>query len=121
MGNHENCVRMSIDAGCSLTITDQLNQTPLDSAIKIFGSKHRVVKLLRGQNVPPLKPNTKSALKIDNIRAAALDGSLMNYFDVHDVEFSVVAKLIAYQEISTIMENILQILWFGGDVESRTP
>jgi len=112
--NHEDCVRMLINAGCSLT-SKVGNWTPLDLA-KRYG-RERVVKLLKKEHVPHLKTNGTSVSEMQRVKTAAMEGSLTDYFDVHDVDCSIVRKLMASQGVAMKMENILQILWFGGDLE----
>merc|ERR1719397_925793 len=118
MYNRETCVRILIDAGCDLKIRDCNNETALDIAKK-YGDMQRVVKLLKRQHVPPMKKKEKQVSKIDRIKTAAVEGSLTKYFDMHMVESLVVEKLMASQGVATKMENILQVLWFGGKLEFK--
>jgi len=118
MYNQETCIRMLIDAGCDLGIRDYNNETALDIAKK-YGDMQRVVKLLKRQYVPPLRRKEKQVSKIDRIKTAAVEGSLAKYFDMHMVEILVVEKLMATQGVATKMENILQVLWFGGKLEFK--
>jgi len=113
----ENCVRKLIEAGCSRTIKDDDGKTALDVA-KQFGEK-RLIKLLNGEYVPPLVTKAKNLSKLDRIITASVDGSLSNYFDVHKVEYALVAKLMSLQGVATKIENILQVLWFGGELEHK--
>jgi len=117
--NHEGCVRLLIDARCSLTKVDNYNCTALDIVRKKFGDNNRVVKLLKGQNVPPLKSKGKGFSKISRIKLAAMEGSLAIFFDKHCVEHSVVDKLMVLEGVAKNMENSLQVLWFGGNIEAR--
>jgi len=118
MYNQESCIRILINAGCNLKLRDYNNETALDIAKK-YGDMKRVVKLLKRQHVPPLKKKEKQVSKIDRIKTAAIEGSLTKYFDMHLVESSVVEKLMASQGVATKMENILQVLWFGGKLEVK--
>jgi len=117
MYSQENCIRILVDAGSEVNVAGYNRETALDLGRR-FGSKVRIMKLLNGEKVPPLK--TKSAKKMsmmDQAKTAAVEGTLTKFFDMKDVEFSMVKKLMASQGVATKLENIFQVLWFGGNIE----
>jgi len=53
------------------------------------------------------------------LKKAAVEGSLAKFLDVQEVPLSRISELLSTQSAVSSLENILQTLWFGGDIEHR--
>merc|ERR1719193_396647 len=114
--SHENCVRVLLAARSDVRARDKVGKTALDYC-KL--RDQRINELLRGIEIPVegIADERKEEKVLDEIVAAARDGSLIDYFDNNDVKLSVVAKMLATRAVVTTSENVFQALWLGGDIE----
>jgi len=114
--NRVECARLLVKAGCSQTIRDKKDETALDRAKRF--DKPLITELLQGGSPPKISKNTD---QLRTIKRAAREGSLSlaNYFDNNLVECSIVENLLTLKEVAASMANILQVLWFGGQLEQK--
>jgi len=81
--------------------------------------------LLDGKRTATPRAN-KNMLIFDEMREAGIEECLGQFFDrQHDVPISLISQLLASRVGVSSLENLLQILWFGGNIEhkylKRTP
>jgi len=116
--NKENCVRILIKAGCPPEILDYKDKTALDYA-KEYNLMERIGRLLQGEEVPQLSTKRSSRYALmEEAKTAALEGRLSAFFDRHNVDHSICSELLATQMVASKVHNILQVLWFGGNVDN---
>jgi len=53
------------------------------------------------------------------LKKAAVQGSLTDFLDVESIPSSLMSELLATQIAVSSLENLLQTLWFGGDVDYK--
>jgi ankyrin repeat protein len=121
---HEGCVRRLLSAKASVGVTNNAGKTALDKALEKLRSHgtqnyNRIVKLLRGETVGFPSDKYKTHSKLDDLRNAAIEGSLARFFDDQNVPQSLISELFTTSSAVTSLENTLQILWFGGNVEQK--
>jgi len=78
----EECVRLLLDAGCYVS-PDLINVCEfMFDGNPLF---ERVLNLLKGQNVPPLRPKISDTIttEIEDILTAAMEGTFTDYLDIH--------------------------------------
>jgi len=122
-GNEE-VVRILLSAGAAVSVKDRAGMSALDYALKNFLkestlSRKRIVRLLRGETVFTLSGTDKKHSKFDELKEAAIEGSLAEFLDIQDVPESCISELLATQAAVSSLENLLQTLWFGGNIEQR--
>jgi len=114
--DQEESVRILMEAGANQDAREYDGLTPLKIANTY--SSRRIVNLLEGEEVPRANhSNNKQVTKMDKAMVAANERSLTNFFDIHNLKQKEVSKLFASQAVATSVENILQTLWFGADVD----
>jgi len=114
-GRHEESVRLLLAAKSSCSAEDFLRRTPLDIANN--QNLKRIQNILKGEKVPRLnKLENKQVSTMDMLMTAAIENSLADFLDTHDLKRSAVSTLFSSQAVATAVENILQVLWFGADV-----
>ena len=79
----------------------------------------RIVDLLEGKTVGPLQENVPIHSKFDEMKKAAIEGSLAQFLDVNDVPHSLISKFLATKTAVSSFENLVQALWFGGNIEQK--
>jgi len=113
MMGHEACVRELLSAGCDTDIP----KTALDEV-----ENDRILRILKGENVPIMASDIEMENKVvdvDSVTQAASSGSLTDFLDINSVSIDVLSKGLMTKPVSTSMENVLQVLWCGADIESR--
>jgi hypothetical protein len=120
--NQESCIRILLDAGLSTELKTFHGDTALDTLMKFHPDNERIKKLLQGHDVPPLKKISKKSVVsiVDQLKTAAVEGTLTSFFDTHNVPHSLVCKLLGEKDVAIRIENTLQVLWFGGHIEQET-
>jgi len=123
---HESCVRALMATGCDTTVRDFGWNTALDrvnAQIKTSDNPvyQRIARLLRGENVPQLSSIfDKDTVGLHCVTQAAVSGWLTDFLDSRTVSIEVISKLLASTAAVTSLENVLQLLWFGADVETKS-
>ena len=82
----------------------------------------RISKLMMGKVVEVVDvPSDVEDSTFDEMRKAAIEDYLARFFDLQelDVPISLVSQLLATRVAVSSLENILQILWFGGDIKHK--
>jgi ankyrin repeat protein len=75
---------------------------------------------LKGEAVSVSRGETdKLTLKLDELRKAANEGSLARFLDDQDIPTCVVSKFLASEVAVRSLENVLQPIWFGGNIEEK--
>jgi len=87
------------------------------------GKNKRISLLLSGKEIseaPPVEIDVKST-QFDEMREAATEDNLGQFFDREegDVPLSLISKLLASRDGVSTLKNILQVLWFGGDIKYK--
>jgi len=123
---HESCVRILLAAKAQVDVKDNSGGSPLDYAIENFQNEGndkslRIVKLLKGQFVIPRNEleEERKKRKLEEIMEAAIEGSLARFFDVQEVPHVLVPEVLTKPATVASLENLLQTLWFGGDLEHK--
>ena len=121
---HEGCVRILLSAGARIGVKDYQGKSALDYAKYHAHGKdtvkyNRIVKLLRGETVGLSKNSYQNHSKLEELKTAAIEGSLAEFLDIQDVPHSFMSKLLPTQEAVSSLENLLQTLWFGGNIEHK--
>ena len=76
--------------------------------------------MLKGHPVPVLGAKSEeNLLLIDELESAAVEGVLARHFDSINLPQTEVSKLFAKEAVVCKVENILQVLWFGGNINHR--
>ena len=57
---------------------------------------------------------------MDELKKFAIDDSLAEFLDTQDVSHCVISKFLATQTAVSTLENILQTLWFCGNIEQKS-
>jgi len=115
--NQEEALRVLLAAGAIVGARRNDGRTTLEYARK--HASQRIQDLLIGKKVPRLKSDEKKMVSImDKAKTAAIECSLTDFFDFHELLRVEVSQLFASQAVATSVENILQLLWFGADVDS---
>jgi len=117
INSRESCIQILLDAGASVDSRTKNGKTPLEYALIYYPNNKRILQLLQGHRVKLL--GTKSDVKvrlIDKLESAAVEGLLANHFDTINVPRALVSKLFTKVAVATKVENILQVLWFGGNI-----
>jgi ankyrin repeat protein len=117
---NESCVRALLDAGIDTNIHDYKNRTALDLTLQRWKEESRPVhrrieRILRGEKLPP----QKNSVGLVRLRQEILSNTLTNFLDSHSVSTTVMSQLICRKRTCEKLENIMQALWFGADVEAR--
>jgi len=120
----EVCVQILLSARASVTERDYRGMSALDWALKNFhregtSKSERIVKLLKGDTVSILKETGKKYSQFDDMKKAAVEGCIAQFLDIHDVPHTYISKLLASRTVVGSLENLLQTLWFGGNIEQR--
>jgi len=127
---HEGCVRLLLDNKAIVETEDVRNKPPLfkKATRKVSRNQGRISRLLCGEHVKMIKQQPdERTVKYNEMREAAIEDCLGQFFDTQkkDVPISLISQLLASRVGVVSLENILQILWFGGDVKhkylKRTP
>jgi len=113
-GNLES-VMLLLAANASCSAKDSRKRTPLDIAVQ--WNFEGIEKILKGEKVQlPYRSEKKQVSKMDMLRRPAIENFLSDYLDTHDLERSAVSHLFSSQAVATSEENIVQLLWFGAEV-----
>jgi len=118
----EGCVRILLSAGAHATVKDRNGKSALDLAVEKFrregmSKNERIVKLLQGKTVKTPKETVNQHTKLDQLQKAAIGGNLAQFLDIQDVPHTVISEFLATPTAVGCLENLLQALWFGGNVE----
>jgi len=128
---HEGCVRSLLNARATVEIVKSeglkscffKKTSPRDTF-----AHNRIISLLAGEDIKRVKKQQhRRSLMFKEMRKAAIEGCLAQFFDKEEreVPMSLVSQLLASRVGVACLENILQILWFGGDIRhkylKRTP
>jgi len=117
--NKEECVRVLLDAGISLSSSRH------DSVLYLFNdvpAYERVLKLLKGEYVPLSKPKigkNSSIRTTDGVVKAAVNGLFTDYLDTYTVELSNFSGILLSPAVINQFEVCLQAVWFGADVNFK--
>jgi len=116
----ESCIRVLLDAGASLELKNKHGKTAVDIFNQYHPNNTRILKMLKGHPVPVLGAKSeKKVLLIDELESAAVEGVLARHFDSINLPQTEVSKLFAKVAVVCKVENILQVLWFGGKINHR--
>jgi len=129
---HEGCVKLLLRA--KATFETEEERVRRSSGKEFFFKKpsrfdeeknERIALLLDGKGAPTPKAKNNDLI-FDQMREAGIEECLGQFFDRQDeVPISLVSRLLASRVGVVSLENLLQILWFGGDIEhkylKRTP
>jgi len=69
--------------------------------------------------VSPLAESGDNDTKLNELTKAAGEGFLTQFLDTRNVSYSLIQQFFQKQSVFTSLENVLQTLWFGGNVEWR--
>jgi len=121
----EGTTRILLSAGACTSAVDNEGMSALDCALEKFkrtGSikYKRIVNLLKGENVISLPETDNDASQLNELKEAAARGSLTQYLDIQDVPHSLISQFLLTGNSVASLENLLQTLWFGGDLEQLT-
>jgi len=118
--NSESCIPILVAAGASLKLKNCKGETVIDEVTKYNDNHERLVKLLKGHTLPrSFTTSSKSMLYTDDLKAAALDGSLAKQFDSLNIPQIKISGLLDTDAVITNIENLLQVLWFGGNIDHK--
>jgi len=115
----ERCVQSLIYARANVEVKDNRGKAVLEVGIerRKGGIKYeRIVKLLKGETVSVPTAPSKEHTDLEQLKIAASGGFLAQFFDVHEVQHSVVSKFLASAVGVGSLENLVQALYFGGDI-----
>jgi len=127
----EGCVRILLSAKADIDARDSSGRSALDKARDYYNrskdtSNHdhtmnynRIVNLLEGKSVGPVRETAQIHSKFDEMKKAAIEGSLAQFLDVNDVRLSLISELLATRTVVGSLENLVQALWFGGNIEQK--
>ena len=79
----------------------------------------RIVDLLEGKTVGPLQETVQIHSKFDEMKKAAIERSLTQFLDVNDVPHSLISEFVATKTAVSSIKNLVQALWFGGNIEQK--
>jgi len=79
----------------------------------------RIVKLLKGETVSIRKETDIKYSQFDAMKKAAVEGCLARFLDLQDVPHTCISKFLATPTAVRSLENLLQTLWFGANLEQR--
>jgi len=113
----EDCVSVLMENSCSLQIRDKENHTALDLAEK--HNNDTIRKLLKSVSVSSILGSPRSSINRTQSEKWESDLNLAEYFDTADVPRERISSILQSKSIVLNMKNILQVLWFGGEVEHR--
>jgi len=129
---HEECVKLLVQAKAMIEREEE--RVSHDHFFKkssrwCKGKNKRISLLLLGKEVSlaPLEVKDVKSTLFDEMREAATEDYLGQFFDRKegDVPLSLISKLLASRAGVSTLKNILQVLWFGGDITykylNRTP
>jgi len=121
---NEGCVRILLSAGACVSVKDREVKSALDHALDKFHSEgmpeyERIVNLLNGSTVIPALETGNDYPKLEELQKAAIEGSLTQFLDVQDVPHALISEFLSTQSAVNNLENLLQTLWFGGEIVRR--
>jgi len=121
---YEACVRILLNEKADINVKSDEGVSALEYAKRAFIKRRttnfvRIVKLLRGEIVGLTRELGVKLTKIEELKNVLIEGSisLARYFDVQDVKLSHLSELLATSPGVASVSNLLQILWFGADIE----
>ena len=97
-----------VSAGCDTNINDDSKST-------------RIAAILRGDNVPIRTSDIDMVMKgthLGSVTQAAINGFLTDFLDTNSVNTGVISKALMTDPIIKSLENVLQVLWYGADIEN---
>ena len=91
-----------------------------EEQFKATGSTNykRILKLLAGESVNLPMESGKKKSKIFELKNAATEGCLSQFFDVQDVPHPLISEFLSTPVGVASLSNILQALWFGANIEN---
>jgi len=118
---HEDIVRILIAAKSNVSARESSRNTALDIAMRRKTGEtkftfERISKLLQGEPVDPKTGKSQEVSLVEKVISAAAEGYLVKFFDANTIDLSEVSEALVTKEISTNFENLLQILWWGGNI-----
>jgi len=121
---YEACVRILLNEGADVNAKSNEGESARGYAERAFKKERtknfvRIVRLLRGETVGlPRELGTKLT-KIEELKNVLIEGSLSlaRFFDAQDVKLTLLSELLASSPGVVYVSNLLQILWFGANVE----
>jgi len=114
-GNIE-CLHVLLKAGADVPRGEIANISRLH---QIIPNVELILEMLSGKDMSPSIRQRKKDNKlsmIEEVKTAAVEGSLASYFDTHDMKLSIISELLSLPVILKKIENILQVIWLGGNV-----
>jgi len=117
--NAEDCVRVLLNAGSSLS---EWEFAAIPSEVLAMPSYERVLKLVKGEHLPlvSVKKGKNTIVRNTNVVVtAAVEGKFTEYLDTHDVGLPVVSEILLSPVFTNSFELYLQALWFGGNVNMK--
>lgn len=114
---YERCVRLLLERKALPDVENVWGQTALDNAKKLDGN-NSIYKLLLGEDLPRLKLKKTPSLE-DQAKAAAGTADLLSWFDLNDIGVSKVSDLVASRNVATLVKNIIQVHYYGGNFERK--
>jgi ankyrin repeat protein len=122
---HEDCVRILLSAKALVEVKDEYGMSAVDHALQKVESDStmkykRIVQLLKGEEVSVRGETGKTRSKFDELKKAAVEGSLAQFLDGQDVPHALISELLVTEITLGSLENLLQALWFGGKVEQKS-
>jgi len=120
----EVCVRILIDAKAQIGVLNEDGYNEVHYALnnaRNTGSKkwNRIVQILRGESVTFRRGTRENESTLDELKKAAVKDSLAQYFDDQDVPHPIMTEFLSTPMGVSSLENLLQILWFGGNIKQK--
>jgi len=115
----ERCVESLVYASANIEVKDNFGRSALYYGMKKmkYIKWQRIVGMLKGQKwhfgMAPGKENTM----LEELKIAASGGFLAQFFDVNEVQHSLVTEFLSSAVTVGSLENLLQTLYFGGDID----
>jgi len=129
---HEGCVKLLLEAKAVIELVEERESHDgvFKKSSRYCRGKHKRISLLMcGREVSelPVVVGDVKSIQFDEIREEADEDTLGQFFDrvEGDVPISLISKLLASRAGVATLKNLLQVLWFGGDIKykylGRTP
>jgi len=118
----EGCVRILLFEGAQVAKTNVDGKSAIDYAKEEF-KRHEsknlecIIRMLEGETVYLLQGAKKRESNIRKLKNAANEGYLADFFDVWEVPHSYISEVLATPSGVASLDNLMQLLWFGANVE----
>jgi len=114
----ERCVQSLVYAKANVAVENNCGHSAQSLVMGRTGDPkfERIKKLLKGETVIVPTESGEGHTKLEELKIAASGGSLAQFFDVNEVQHSLVSEFLASAAAVGSLENLLQTLYFGGSI-----